>query len=140
MRCLRCGLCCKDTKMELSNNDIRRIVKLGYNPRGFLVIRDGIPYLRNINGYCYFHDKDSRRCRIYRYRPLGCRVYPVIYIQDVGFTIDKLCPMHYTVSIDELIRKSLILMNLIKRIEKERIIRLRYVYYNFYNKHSISEN
>jgi len=113
-----------NTEMELSNRDIMRIERLGYDPKEFVMIRGGIPYLRNVNGYCYFYDRASRRCRIYRYRPLGCRIYPVIYVYGEGVSVDRLCPMHGTVSKDELRRKASILLKLIKEIDKERAIRL----------------
>lgn len=91
--CLRhdCSLCCRETKMLLTRLDINRIVKLGYELNDFAVRSARGWELRNIDGKCLF--LEGSRCRIYRFRPYGCRLYPLIYDQSKGkIMLDDLCP------------------------------------------------
>ena len=94
MKCVEgCFKCCIDTSMELTEEDIRRIEGLGYNREYFVTYwDDGIPRLRNVDGACVFLDRSSGLCRIYRYRPYGCRIYPVVYDFEKGFIKDPICP------------------------------------------------
>jgi len=41
--------------MELSSDDIKRLVDAGYRPEDFIIILDGVPRLRNVDGWCYFY-------------------------------------------------------------------------------------
>lgn len=42
-------------------------------------------------GRCVFHD--GKQCTIYENRPAGCKLYPVIFDEDVGAAVkDGLCP------------------------------------------------
>jgi len=88
-----CGKCCYNTEMILFKEDIERITKLGY-PRDFFTMRQGnINVLRNINGHCVFLDPETNRCKIYRHRPIGCRLYPLVYDIDRDIVIiDAECP------------------------------------------------
>jgi Fe-S-cluster containining protein len=45
--CDNCGLCCKDWDIELSKEDIRTIIGLGYDPKNFLVL-DPVPRMRMV--------------------------------------------------------------------------------------------
>lgn len=110
--------------MELLNSDVRRLTALGFKPEEFISIYKRIPRLKNVNGFCYFYDRDRRECKIYSKRPLGCRIYPVIYIEGDGPSIDKLCPMWHTVSYEEFKVKARILRNILKRLNEERRNRL----------------
>jgi len=84
--------------MELTLDDIKRIESLGFNREYFTVVYDdGIPRLRNIDGACVFLDRSSGLCKIYGYRPYGCRIYPVIYDFNRGFIIDRICPARNTI-------------------------------------------
>ena len=65
--------------MILSEDDIRRIERLGYKIDEFTVFKDGFYRLRNIDEHCIFLDVSGGKCKIYKYRPIGCRIYPVIY-------------------------------------------------------------
>lgn len=91
--CLKydCAACCHETRMYLTSVDINRIVKLGYKMRSFAEkVRDGWR-LKNVNGKCFF--LEGKRCKIYKYRPYGCRLYPLIYNWDKHKAIlDDLCP------------------------------------------------
>lgn len=120
MRCSRCGKCCEKTEMELSNRDVERLEETGYSRDEFAVIDDGVARLRNVGGYCYFYSPVDRRCRAYGNRPLGCYLYPVVYLINECAIVDELCPMGYTVSAKELGRKGKVLGRLLKRIDSER--------------------
>ncbi|MEM3727724.1 MAG: YkgJ family cysteine cluster protein [Candidatus Bathyarchaeia archaeon] len=123
MHCSDCGECCRETEMELSSDDVERLVDAGYRPEDFMVVRDDVPHLRNVDGCCYFYSPAKRRCRVYKIRPLGCRLYPVIYVDGVGVTLDELCPMRHTVSKKEFKRKARILKRLLEKIYGERLFR-----------------
>lgn len=92
--CLRygCALCCHNTKMPLTRLDINRITKLGYQISDFAEKVDHEWRLRNINGKCFFLNEEGR-CKIYKYRPYGCRLYPLVYNWKRRETVlDDLCP------------------------------------------------
>ncbi|WFO74709.1 YkgJ family cysteine cluster protein [Desulfurococcaceae archaeon MEX13E-LK6-19] len=88
-----CGKCCYDTEMILTIDDIMEIMGLGYSIDYFAELRDGYVRLRNINGHCVFLDPETNKCMIYKWRPVGCRLYPLIYDpwRD-EILVDKLCP------------------------------------------------
>jgi Fe-S-cluster containining protein len=120
MECSRCGVCCEKTEMMLSNADVKRLEGMGYERQKFAgQDRHGFIRLRNRRGFCVFYDVERCRCRIYKHRPLGCRVYPVMYSKQEGMIVDDLCPMISTVSKIELRRKGKKLMNLLRRIDAE---------------------
>lgn len=92
--CLKhsCSLCCQETRMSLTVLDINRIIKLGYKTRDFAEKSEGMWRLKNIDGRCFFLSWDAR-CTIYKYRPYGCRLYPLIYNwNERKVTLDNLCP------------------------------------------------
>jgi len=77
--------------MLLLKDDVRRIVGLGFKEDFFAVEFRGFKSLRNSNGRCVFHD--GEQCTIYPNRPLGCRLYPVIFDEDLNHPVmDRLCP------------------------------------------------
>ena len=117
MHCSRCGECCKEKEMELSSKDIKRLEELGYRREEFVVIgEDGGSRLKNVNRWCYFYSAAEKRCRVYRRRPLGCHIYPVIYVVDEGIMVDELCPMKQTIPKEELRVKGRILGRLLDEI------------------------
>lgn len=96
-----CGKCCYNTEMPLVPEDISRIEELGYSREFFVDDSSGIPRLRNINGHCVFLDPATNACKIYEYRPIGCRLYPLVYDASTGtVTVDKLCPRWREVSMN----------------------------------------
>jgi Fe-S-cluster containining protein len=119
VRCSNCGICCEETIMELSSEDIERLEEKGYCLEEFAVIDDGVTRLRNVDGYCYFYSRADKKCRIYNDRPLGCYLYPVVHLANEGATVDELCPMGQTISEQELRTKGKILDKLLKKIENE---------------------
>jgi len=106
--------------MELSSNDVKRLEQAGYRRDEFSVLDDHVVRLKNVDGWCYFYSLAESKCRVYRNRPLGCRIYPVVYLADGGAVVDKLCPMGHTVSERELRTKGKTLVKLLKRIDSER--------------------
>ena len=120
MRCSNCGKCCEKTEMELSNKDIERLVEAGYRLKEFAVVNDSATRLRNVDGRCYFYSLADKKCRIYRKRPLGCYLYPVVYLTNEGAIVDELCPMGHTISEQELRTKAKILDKLLKKMNNER--------------------
>ena len=105
--------------MELSNEDIKRLKETGYRLEEFAVIDEGVTRLRNVDGCCYFYSRADKRCRIYLKRPLGCHLYPIVYLADEGAIVDELCPMGQTISEQELRTKGKILNKLLKKLDNE---------------------
>ena len=84
--------CCYETEMLLLEDDVERIVALGYKEDYFAIESDGFKMLRNSSsGRCVFHD--GKKCTIYSNRPAGCRLYPIIFDEDLNHAVkDGLCP------------------------------------------------
>ncbi|MCD6096008.1 MAG: YkgJ family cysteine cluster protein [Thermoprotei archaeon] len=105
MICIKCAKCCFNTEMILTPSDVSRISKLGYDPSEFTVKRDGFIRLRNVDGACYFLDRKTLRCSIYPHRPIGCVLYPIVYDPATNMlTVDRECPMHWTVTMSDLVK------------------------------------
>lgn len=120
MRCSHCGICCTKTEMLLSNADIELLERAGYDRREFVRYdKNGYAKLRNRNGYCVFYDSEKHRCKAYKHRPSGCRIYPVVYSEEDGVIADDLCPEKDTASADELKRKGTKVVKLLDRIDSE---------------------
>ena len=101
--CDKVKLCCIETEMLLSREDIERIKKVGYQTFEFVEYVDGLPQLKNMDGHCVFYDPVSTLCKIYNERPMGCRFYPIIYDADNDKCIvDEYCPSASTVTIEEI--------------------------------------
>jgi hypothetical protein len=112
--------------MMLSNADVERLEKAGYNKQKFMRYdRQGFAKLKNSHGACVFYDSEKRRCRIYRYRPSGCRTYPVVYSEKEGVVVDELCPMKNNISKKELENKGKKVIRLIQIIDGEATRRNR---------------
>ncbi len=85
-----CHLCCLETEMELTGSDIKRLEKKGY--KGFFRETETVRTLMNRKGKCFFLGDDDL-CSIYRIRPEGCRVYPLMMdLETYEGTLDELCP------------------------------------------------
>jgi Fe-S-cluster containining protein len=120
MRCLHCGACCEETEMLLSNEDIERLQRKGYNREFFVRIdEEGYAVLRNQNGYCVFFDSENRVCRERANRPSGCRIYPVIQDENKGIIVDSTCPAQTTVSEKQRIKRGKKVLKLLEKIDAE---------------------
>jgi len=103
--------------MPLTEEDIERIERLGYRREDFVVIGDdGIPRLKNVNGHCVFLDVETGKCKIYPYRPLGCRLYPLVYVPGVGVTVDTECPKAHTIPREVIEKYAKYVIELVKKI------------------------
>jgi hypothetical protein len=78
--------------MLLLEADVHRIVDLGFRESSFAAESDGFKMLRNSSsGRCVFHD--GKQCTIYSNRPAGCRLYPIIFDEDIDHPVkDGSCP------------------------------------------------
>jgi Fe-S-cluster containining protein len=111
-----CGKCCYQTEMPLTEEDIERIEKLGYRRQDFVVKVNGVYRLRNVNGKCFFLD-ESNRCKIYEHRPIGCRIYPVVFdVERCKAVVDDLCPMRDKISRKDIKEAEVILRELVKKL------------------------
>ena len=120
MRCLRCGECCKETEMLLSNEDIERLERKGYDRTFFVRFdADGYAILRNQKGNCVFFSPEKRTCRERENRPLGCRIYPVMHDEDNGIVTDSICPARDTVSEKQKAKKGKKVLKLLAKIDSE---------------------
>jgi len=106
--------------MELSSSDIERLEEAGCRREEFAVVDGGVIRLRNVDGWCCFYSLAEKRCRVYKKRPLGCYLYPVVYLANDCIIVDKLCPMGQTISKQELRTKGKLLIKLVKKIDTER--------------------
>jgi len=104
--------------MILTPSDIERIKKLGFNESDFMIKSDdGFYRLRNIDSYCYFYDNKQRVCKIYEQRPLGCRIYPIIYIYEENIvTVDSYCPASDTVTFNDIVKALPLMIRILKEL------------------------
>ncbi len=114
--------------MELSSEDIERLEEIGYRLEEFAVTADGVTRLRNVDGYCVFYNRTDKKCQIYEKRPMGCYLYPIVYLANEGAIVDELCPMRHTISEQELRTKGKILNKLLKKIDNESKHRPKIIY------------
>lgn len=118
----KCILCCLETNMLLSNEDVKRIGRLGFDTEIFVIERAGWLQLKNYNKRCVFHN--GVRCSIYKNRPEGCKLYPIIYDKDKDCAIfDDDCPHRnkFEMSKDTIQH----LYDLVSKLECERTQRIR---------------
>jgi Fe-S-cluster containining protein len=90
--CVRhdCHACCIGTEMTLTEADVALLEDAGWTDFCH-VNRHGDLELGNRNGRCVF--LDGSRCRVYRVRPEGCRLYPfVLDIASDRVVRDRSCP------------------------------------------------
>ena len=120
MRCLRCGDCCRETEMLLSEEDINRLEGKGYRREFFALFdKEGYAKLRNLQHHCVFYDVENRRCKVYRDRPLGCRLYPVIYDEEKGIVMDEVCHARGKLNEKQIRRRGQKVLNLLERVDAE---------------------
>lgn len=104
--------------MLISETDMKRLEKMGYARREFARCDNhGYAQLRNVRGHCVFYDLKKQQCKAYEARPLGCRLYPVIYSEEEGVIVDDLCPRKSTVTYAEMTSKGRKVIRLLKTID-----------------------
>lgn len=96
-RCKDCGKCCLDTEMILSQKDIKSIINNNNSimkEDDFALMNNFKQYqLKNNKGHCVFLEPSLKICTIYKYRPQGCKFYPLIFDLDVqNCKLDEDCP------------------------------------------------
>jgi len=113
----KCSLCCIQTNMILTSQDIETIKKVGYPVKFFVSEQNGWLQLKNDKGRCVFHN--GTFCVIYDHRPKGCVLYPVVYDNDHRCAIlDRDCPQKHCFTLSD--TKSEQLATLISLLEDER--------------------
>ncbi|RLF11215.1 MAG: YkgJ family cysteine cluster protein [Thermoprotei archaeon] len=115
-KCIRCGKCCLNTEMPLTEEDIARLEALGYIRRDFARVEEGLIKLRNVDGHCFFYNPELKACMVYENRPEGCRLYPFIYVEGVGVTVDPECSVAHTVSGREVAKAAPKVLSLLRRL------------------------
>jgi len=113
-----CTKCCQHTNMLLSQEDIAHITDLGYNENDFCFQdNDGWIRLKNTDKFCFFHTGES--CSIYKHRPKGCQLYPIVYdLEKKEAFHDKECPQPTFFPISKESKHQL--FTLIDTLQKER--------------------
>jgi Fe-S-cluster containining protein len=120
MRCTRCGICCQETDMLLSNQDITKLGKKGYTRDFFVRFNsDGYALLRNRQGCCVFYNPAQKQCSVYASRPAGCRVYPVICDEKNNIIIDEICRAQESINNIEKSARGKRVLKLLERIDQE---------------------
>ncbi|OGV52837.1 MAG: hypothetical protein A2X49_09335 [Lentisphaerae bacterium GWF2_52_8] len=91
--CGRCGRCC-GLNVNLTEEDVARIVKAGHSEKSFAERRFGIRLLKKEHDKCVFFSAvpgTAGACRIYEHRPAVCRRFPAL--KYFGFRgLDLRCP------------------------------------------------
>jgi len=89
--CHGCVACCLETEMPLTEDDLKRIEKLGFKRADFTVDAEGEIRLKNVQRACFFLSEG--KCSVYDARPGGCRIYPLVYdVDSHKFVYDPVCP------------------------------------------------
>jgi len=114
---MKCGKCCRETEMPLTMRDLKRITSLGYKVHQFAMFNGRYWQLKNVDGHCFFLNPKTNECTIYPHRPEGCKLYPIIYIEGEGVSVDPECPAANTVSAEEIEKAAPKLIKLIMEVE-----------------------
>lgn len=106
--------------MLLSKEDIKRLEGKGYRREFFALFdKEGYARLRNLHRHCVFYDVENRRCKVYRDRPLGCRLYPVIYDEEKGMVVDEVCHAEGKLNKKQMKRQGQKVLKLLERVDTE---------------------
>lgn len=88
--CKKCGKCCLTYTVKLSDEDIKRIEKLGYEKESFAEpdnfdMESGKHALKMKDNRCIFLTKRNNKylCKIYMNRPKICRKYPFNEFKEI---------------------------------------------------------
>jgi len=109
--------------MILLKSDIAKLKALGFNLNKIAIKVDNYYQLKNINGHCVFLDEKTKLCKIYKYRPLGCRLYPIIIdVEKLKVTVDPDCPAAHTVTVEDIIKNKDLILKVLKELREMDII------------------
>jgi len=86
--CKRCGNCCRECNVSLSDEDISNFVKISSN--SFYDMLSDNPYINEIKPPCLYYIKN--RCEVNNIKPQVCKIYP-FSLQTMGFLTVCSCPM-----------------------------------------------
>jgi Fe-S-cluster containining protein/dUTPase len=119
-----CQVCCLETEMPLTEDDLAGLTALGHGPEAFSVMSpDGRTTLANVNGRCHFLGSDGL-CIVYDHRPEGCALYPLVLDETSGaVVVDEVCPHGAEVRPSR--RDTDRVRSLLARLERERARRAR---------------
>lgn len=104
--------------MSLTHQDINQITKAGYQPAACIIHKEGEWRLANQQepGPCVF--LNDKKCQIYDIRPVGCRIYPLVFNEERRQAIiDSLCPFRNEFQVTDVDRENL--FTLIKQLDNE---------------------
>ena len=124
--CKLCGDCCHGKGgISINEAEMEKIasfiniekesfaLEYTYTSNGRVSIRSGE------DGYCVFYDAENKRCKVRAHRPLGCRIYPVIYDEDKGIIVDHICPSRGSVTEKQKAKRGEKVLKLLKTIDAE---------------------
>ena len=122
--CSNCTqVCCEITTYKLTNQDIERIRTAIHDSQ--YCIEDAVIHNKDgtiqLEQPCLFLDA-SKDCTIYKYRPLGCKIYPIVYFN--GPALDTQCPQWHQVQEVRVPRHTIILQTYLHAIRTEAQERL----------------
>ena len=87
----RCNYCCENMVVPLLEEDIERIVRLGFPDTAFYQVEGPLKRLLRIRNRCVFQD-DDWGCAIHPFHPTRCKFYPLMYDYKTGeVVIDEHC-------------------------------------------------
>jgi Fe-S-cluster containining protein len=107
--------------MTLTREDVARLEGAGHKREDFLIrTEDGFCELRNVEGFCYFYDVETKECSVYENRPEGCRYYPVVYdVRKRKCVTDRDCPSRETMSREEIRKVCHRVRKLVQTLQEE---------------------
>lgn len=118
-----CALCCYDTEMPLTVDDIARLVALGHDRAAFVTFSaEGTAQLSTVEPAdgesarpCFFLKEG--KCSVYADRPAGCRIYPLVLNDRMKLVKDDECPHRAEFPLDPTAKRRIqrVLSNLARR-------------------------
>lgn len=118
-----CALCCYDTEMPLTEDDIARLVALGHDRAAFVTYsEEGTAQLNAVPPAeaggarpCFF--LQAGKCGVYADRPAGCRIYPLVLNEKMRLVRDDECPHRAEFPLDPTAKRRIqrVLSNLARR-------------------------
>lgn len=118
-----CAVCCYDTQMPLSEDDIARLEELGHDRASFIAWSvEGTAQLQTVDATegmpgrpCFF--LKANQCSVYADRPQGCRIYPLVLNEHGRLARDEDCPHRAEFALDPAAKRRIqrVVSNLARR-------------------------